>query len=313
MGSGILVVGSINLDMVVSSPRIPGPGENVCGARFQMVAGGKGANQAVGCRRMGSRTYLLGRVGEDFFADYLLECLGSEGIVTMVDRTAQRSTGVALIVVEEATGVNTIVVDPGANMTLSGRDLDLAEDLWGEIHSVLFQLEIPNEVVSEGARRARKHGVAAVLDAGPPRGISPSLLEDFDVVSPNQDELSDIVGSRIGGMESTREAAFSLVQEGVPVVVVKMGAGGSMVVTAEGCWHVPPYEVRAVDATAAGDAFTAGLVTALGEGRPLKEAAMFANAAGALAVTVLGAQPSMPTRGQVEDLMRSQEIECSTL
>ena len=310
----ILVVGSINLDMVVRSPRIPGPGENVCGAEFRMVPGGKGANQAVAARRLGSPTTLLGCLGTDFFAGFLLERLEAAGIDTsLVRRTGERPTGVALIVVEESTGVNTIVVDRGANMALSVEDLDALEGCYQGASAALFQLEIPTEVVREGARRAREQGVTAILDAGPPRGVDLPFLKGFDVVSPNRDELSDIAGEAVADVEGAERASRRLIGEGIPTVVVKMGGEGSVLVTGDGSWHVPAFEVETVDTTAAGDAFTAALATALGDGMELLDAVRFANAAGAVAVTVLGAQPSMPERGQVEALIDSQVVECTSL
>jgi len=304
----------MNLDMVVRSPRIPGPGENVCGAGFRMVPGGKGANQAVAAQRLGSGAVLLARVGDDFFADFLTGKLESAGVeVSLVRRTGERSTGVALIVVEEGTGDNTIVVDPGANMTLSVDDLDALEEYYDGARSALFQLEIPTEVAREGARRAREQGVTTILDAGPPRGVDLPFLRAFDVVSPNQDELSDITGEDVTDIATANRAARGLVSEGVPTVVVKMGGAGSLLVTGEGSWHVPSFDVEVVDTTAAGDAFTAGLATGLGEGMELTEAVCFANAAAAAAVTVMGAQPSMPARRQVQALIDSQGVECTPL
>lgn len=309
MNGGTLVVGSINLDMVVRSPRIPGPGENICGTEFRMVPGGKGANQAVAAGRLGTRTFLLGSVGADFFGDFLVENLEACGVDPSLVRRAEVTTGVALIVVERNTGVNTIVVDPGANMALAVDDLEAIEPFYDKVDTALFQLEIPVEVVREGARRAKRHGVRTVLDAGPPRGVDASVLSDFDVVSPNRDELADLTGTTVSDISTAVEAARELVRGGVGTVVAKMAEAGALLVTAEGAWHFPPYRVTAVDATAAGDAFTAGLAVAMGEGMAREDVIRFANAAGAVAVTVLGAQPSMPRRAQVERLMASQEVE----
>ena len=310
MGGGIIVVGSINLDMVVLSPVIPGPGDSVCAGDFQMVPGGKGANQAVAAKRLGNRTFLLGRVGVDHFGDSLVQNLESCGVETsLIKRTENAKTGVALIVIERKTGDNTIVVAPGANSELSVADLDSLDRYYGQVHSILFQFEIPVEVISEGAKRAREHGVTAILDAGPPRGVDITYCRDFDVVSPNRSELAALTEQPVSDIETALRSARIVVDAGVPTVAVKMGEDGSLLVTREGAWHFPAYEVKAVDATAAGDAFTAALATALGEGMELPRAMRFANAAGALAVTVFGAQPSMPTRAQVEKMMGSEKPE----
>lgn len=314
MRDSILIVGSVNLDLVIRAPRIPVPGENIYGAQFLMVPGGKGANQAVASRRLGNATILLGRLGKDFFGDYLLEELEESGVDTScVKRTDARSSGVAMIVVEDPTGENTIVIDPGANLTLTTGDLDSLETYYDRADSVIFQLEIPIEVVLEGARRAGAKGVKTVLDAGPPRGLELDSCQPFDVVSPNTMELAQLTGRSLDGIESISSAARMVLEAGAGMVVVKMGGDGSMLVTDEGAWHVHPFKVNAVDATAAGDAFTAALATGLSEGMEPLDVLAFANAAGAAAVTVMGAQPSMPTREHVETLMRLQEVECTSL
>ena len=306
--AGVLVVGSLNLDMVITVPHIPMPGENVHGNRFSMVAGGKGGNQALAAARLGQDSCLRACVGTDAFGDFLVEALEGGGVDTfLVKRSGDVSTGVALIAVEEHTGVNTIVVDPGANMALISSDLDVLESSYGSYGTALYQLEIPLEVVAEGARRARKHGLATVLDAGPPRGANVELARLFDVVSPNERELEDLTGRRVGGLDSTAAAAHELVEAGIRTVVVKMGEFGALLATKSNTEHIPAFSVPAVDSTGAGDAFSAGLAVALCDGKDLLDAVRFANAAGACAVTVLGAQPSMPSRHDVERLLARGE------
>ncbi len=306
MSKGILVVGSINLDMVVISPRIPGPGENVHAHGFRMVAGGKGANQAVACHRLGTATSLLASTGDDYFGDFLSGKLEEYGVsASLVSRKPGSATGVALIVVEEDTGTNTIVVDPGANMAMTVADLDPLDGCYDVACAALFQLEIPLEVVREGARRARGRGLVTLLDAGPPRQVNASLIEHFDVVSPNEKELEALTGKVIDGVESAAAAARDITRAGA-TVVVKMGGSGAVLVDGGEAWHFPPYQVKAVDTTGAGDAFTAGLAVALAEGAHPGDAVDFANAAGAAAVTVVGAQPSMPDRATVEGLRHAQ-------
>ncbi|MDD5448554.1 MAG: ribokinase, partial [Actinomycetota bacterium] len=253
--------------------------------------------------------YLLGKVGEDYFGDFMVESLRNAGIdPTMVKRDEKSSTGVALIVVDEKMGLSTIVVDPGANMDVSVEDLNCLEEVLESVHTALFQLEIPVDVVVEGARRAKKRGARTILDAGPPREVEREVLEPFDIVSPNLDELSHLSGKRIDGVEQACSVAREMIGEKDHVFVVKMGDMGSVVVTREEAWHIPPFEINAIDATAAGDAFTAALAVALGEGKDLIEATLFANAAGALATTVVGALPSMPERAGVLKLLSSGKI-----
>jgi ribokinase len=313
MASSMLVVGSLILDMVVRSSKIPVPGENICGASFAMVAGGKGANQAVASHRLGNMVSLLGRVGDDYFGEMLISEVESAGVdASLVRRTRSHSTGVALIVVEECSGLNTIVVDPGANMALEPDDLDILAKF--PVPDVaLFQLEAPIGFVIEAARRCSSMGARTVLDAGPPRGATPEVLEGFDVVSPNRFELADITGMPVATLEEAAAAAVHLVDAGVGTVVVKMGPEGALAATADGCWHFPTFDIEPVDATAAGDAFTAALATAMCEGMSLEQSVAFANAAGALAVTRAGALPSMPSRAEVVKLFSSREVSCSAL
>jgi ribokinase len=302
--AGVLVVGSINFDMVIKAPRVPGAGENIHGHGFSMVAGGKGANQAVAASRLGKEAYLLACAGTDAFGDFLVEALDGAGMdSSLVKRSESVTTGVAFIVVEQETGVNTIVVDPGANMAMTIADLDALEPYYEKCDTALFQLEIPLDVVREGALRAARRGLKTILDAGPPRGAEVALARMFDVVSPNLKELEALTGRAITGIESAVASARELTATGIETVVVKMGVEGALLVTGRHATHLQAFDVEAVDSTGAGDAFTAALAVALSEGRELDAAVSFANAAGAAAVTVLGAQPSMPSRADVESIL----------
>jgi len=306
--AGVLVVGSLNLDMVITAPRFPLAGENIHGTGFSMVAGGKGANQAVAAARLGEETCLLGCVGQDTYGDFLLDALSRTSVdATQVKRSREVTTGVALIVIEESTGMNTIVVDPGANMAMTPSDLDALEPYFAGHGTALFQLEIPVDVVAEGARLASASGLVTVLDAGPPRAVDMDFARIFDVVSPNERELGALVGREILGVEQAVFAAKELVKMGIKTVVVKMAELGAILVTDKHAKHLPPFEVDAVDSTGAGDAFTAALAVGLSDGLEIEEATRFANAAGAAAVTVLGALPSMPAREEVDRLLARGE------
>ena len=297
MGKGILVIGSLNMDLVVKSPRMPGPGETLIGGGFQTVPGGKGANQAVACARLGARTFMAGRVGQDDFGAALTSNLKKSGVQTKhVLRDKREPTGIAVIIVDAA-GQNSIVVASGANGRVSPRDVQRLGDLWDSVSYVIMQLEIPLETVECTLRIARRKGVKTVLDAGPARALPRGFLKDVDILSPNEHETQAILGRPVKDYEA---AAKKLLAMGPKTVVLKLGAAGCLVAHPGEIAHLPAFRVKAVDTTAAGDAFTAALTVALSEGQSLFYAMKFANAAGALACTKFGAQPSMPTRLEME-------------
>ncbi len=308
------MVGSINTDLVVKSERIPKPGENICGKGFSMVPGGKGANQAVAARRLGTEVYMLGCVGRDLFGDFLIRNLEKCGVSTsFVKRADDYFTGTALIVVEEDTGINTIVVDPGANMALKVEDLSVLQGVFEKASVALFQLEVPTEVVIEGSKMAKEKGVVTILDAGPPRGMVLSALEHFDIVSPNIHELASLTGFTVNNVDQAKEASLFLIERGVPKVVVKMGEQGALLVEGQKATHCAAFPVEAVDATAAGDAFTAALALSVAQGKSMRDSVIYANAAGAYAVTVFGAQLSMPTVEDVQGILSRKGGECFEL
>ncbi len=296
----VVVVGSINFDLTVKAERLPKRGESMLATNLQFFSGGKGANQAVGMARLGGKPILITSVGKDVVGDFLIQGLESNGIdTTWVKRQPSRSTGCAFIMLLPD-GDNCIVVDPGANFGLTVADLERAEEVIAGADAVSTVLEIPLEVVEAALRLGRRHGKLTVLDAGPPRGCSRAILKLADVVSPNETELEHLTGEKVSGRVSAREAAEKLMGLGAKTVVLKLGSDGSMLVTAQGATHFPACEVQVVDPTAAGDAFTAALTLRLAAGKKIEEAIRYANLAGALAVTKLGAQPSLPTRKELE-------------
>jgi ribokinase len=297
MGKGILVIGSLNMDLVVKSPRMPGPGETLIGSGFRTVPGGKGANQAVACARLGAKALMLGRVGQDDFGAALVSNLRKSGVQTKyILRDGRESSGIAVIIVD-ATGQNSIVVDSGANARVSPRDVERLGSLWNSVGFLLMQLEIPIETVDCALRLARRKGVTTILDAGPARPIPAGLVKKVDILSPNEHETATILGSRVKDHDV---AAKKLLRMGAKAVVLKLGAAGCLVARPGENVRMPAFRVKAVDTTAAGDAFTAALAVVLSEGQCLFNATKFANAAGALACTKFGAQPSMPTRAEVD-------------
>lgn len=286
--------------MVVRAERLPREGESLLATNLKFFSGGKGANQAVAAARLGAQTTFLGAVGRDMIGDFLVREMKRGGIDTRwVKHTDERTTGCAFITIYP-NGNNSIVVDPGANFTLRPRDIERARALIARADALVTVLEIPIETVEAALRIARKEGKLTVLDAGPPRPCPRELLKAADIVSPNETELETLSGVKVSGRDSAREAAEKLLAIGVRTLVLKLGRHGSMLVTRSGAKHFPARKVKAVDPTAAGDAFTAALAIQVAAGVPIEEAIRYSNCAGALAASKLGAQPSMPTRREVE-------------
>ncbi len=298
----ILVVGSANLDLVVKAPRLPMAGETIFGADFATVRGGKGANQAVACARLGAETWMLGCVGRDAFGDQLATGLGADGVRgDYLRRHDSAPTGVAMIVIDAA-GENSIVVAPGANMELAPADVAAVGDLQ-RFDAILLQLEVPMPVVEAVVAAGRANGVLTVLDAGPPRAVPPAVLTGVDILSPNETEARVILGEPIDSPLAPEEVADRLISAGARSVVLKLGAEGALVALPDAQERVKAFPVQPVDTTGAGDAFTAALAVTLAEGQDIVRAATVGAAAGALAATVFGAAPSMPTRDQVNQFL----------
>ncbi len=300
--SDVLVIGSINMDLVVRVPQIPLPGQTLLATDFQAIPGGKGANQAVAAARLGVQTALVGRVGTDPFGQTLLTSLQRSGVNTQhVWQTPDTPSGVALITVSAA-GQNAICVAPGANACLTGNDIAAAEPLLATVRTCVLQLEIPLATAVQAVARARARGVEIILDPAPaPVALPPELLA-ADILTPNETEAAQLLGLSVGQLDPAATAA-ALRANGARAVVLKLGARGCYVAGPEGTAHIPGHVVPVVDTTAAGDAFTAALAAARSAGHPLRYAAEFANAAGALACTRFGAQPSAPARVEVEALL----------
>ena len=297
----VVVVGSLNMDLVVAVERHPKPGETIIGGDLQRFPGGKGANQAVAAARLGARVRMVGRVGADAYGTELKRVLGAEGIATAEVAEVEAPTGVALISVSED-GQNAIIVSPGANARLQPDDLGPA--LFANASVTVLQLETPLETVRRAAELGREAGARVLLNAAPARGLPDELLGALDVLVVNEFEAAQVAGA---AEPESPEAALALARElarRVPVVVVTLGARGLVWAGDGGEGHLPAFEVEPVDTTAAGDAFVGGLAAALAAGEPLEQALRFGSAAGALAATRPGAQPSLPRRAEVEGLLR---------
>lgn len=290
----IVVVGSINMDLIMETPRLPALGETLLGGPFSTAPGGKGANQSAACARLGAEAVHIGRLGDDLFGRQLLEVLKDEGIDTSaIAVTAGTNSGVAQICV--AGGDNSIIVAPGANALLSARDVRDHRGLFREARAALFQLEVPLEAVTEGLRLARAEGALTILNPAPWRPLPDETLALVDVFVPNAIELSQCA------MTANREKAFEkLLETGVGAVVMTAGSDGAYFASSHRSGHVPAPSVDVVDSTGAGDTFTGALAVSLAEGHQLQEAVHFGVHAGALACTRLGALPAIPRRDEVE-------------
>ncbi len=298
----IVVVGSSNTDMVVKADRIPAPGETVLGGAFVMVAGGKGANQAVAAARLGAEVSLVARLGADTLGDQAIAGYRNDGILTdLVVRDPDRPTGVALILVD-GKGENSITVALGANEALSPDDVDRAADRIRAADAVVMQLEVPLAAVERAAAIAAAAGVPVILDPAPAPdgGLPASLLRNVTCLKPNESEAERLTGIPVVDTASAERAALVLRGLGPRIVIITLGSQGAVIVDDAGARHVPAYWVTAVDTTAAGDAFTGALAVALASGVALPEAVRQAAAAGAFAATRMGAQPSLPTRAELD-------------
>jgi len=294
----ILVVGSLNADLVVQVPRFPQPGETISGSDLQIIPGGKGANQAVAAARQGSSVSMLGRVGNDSFGPELIHNLKQNNVETShVQIDPGSATGTAIIAVD-ATGQNNIVLSPGGNGQV--RSTDVANVSFSDYKLLLLQLEIPLEAVTSAAQRARESGLRVLLNPAPARSLPEELISLSDFILPNESELSLLTNQPVHDIPSAEKAAKALLAGGAQNVIVTLGANGALIVNKDIKKHIPSFDVQVVDTTAAGDAFIGGFASALLSNKSLEEAVRYGCACGALATTKFGAQPSLPTREEVD-------------
>jgi len=304
MSARIVVIGSVNTDLVIRGPRIPSPGETVSGGSFLRAQGGKGANQAVAAARAGADVIFVARIGDDELGEAAIASLVDECVdVVHITRDRDQPTGVALIMVDKA-GENAISVAPGANARLSVDNVEAARTAIETADVLLMQLETPIPAVERAAAIASAAGTKVILNPAPARLLGVSLLSDVDVLTPNEGESSFLTGEVEPGA-----AAARLRDSGVKTVVVTLGPRGALVHSGEGELSVAGFPVTATDSTAAGDAFNGFLAVSLAEGLDLTQAVPRACAAGALATTVPGARPSLPFRESVDDLWGSIDRE----
>lgn len=303
----MLVVGSANMDLVAGVKRFPYPGETILSNDFAMYPGGKGANQAVCCAKLGAHVDFIAKMGDDIYRRKLIESLSRDGVGTEFVYTERSvSTGVAMILVEES-GQNEITVVSGTNMLLLPADLEDHPRPFQRARVVLLQLEIPLETVTKALELAKKAGALAILNPAPARELPLSLYRFVDVLTPNETECELLTGIRVFDEASAEEAAGRLLRKGTKNVVVTMGKKGALRVNSSGSHFFDALRVEAVDTTAAGDAFNGALAVSLGGGKTLDEAIRFANSVAAFSVTRKGAQTSMPTLKELNRFLKSMD------
>jgi ribokinase len=310
MRKPIVVVGSINLDLVATADHVPLPGETIIGKDFRTFHGGKGANQAVGAAKLGYPVSMLGNVGDDSFGSALKAALRQAGVAVNSVRTVKGSSGVALINIG-SDGQNNIVVVPGANGKLLPKDITAHSALLRKAGMILAQLEIPLITLETLGAFAHRHNIPLMLDPAPARELPSGLLQVTAWITPNESETRILCGlppTEPVTPETAARCASLLLERGPQNVVIKMGAQGAYLATADGLRQMSPsFTVKAIDSTAAGDAFNAGLAVSLLSGKKPLEAARYAAAVAAISVTRHGAQPSLPSAREVAKFSNSQK------
>lgn len=299
----VVVVGSSNTDMVTTLKRLPAPGETLLADDFIMAAGGKGANQAVAAAKLGGAVTFVARVGSDIFGEQSLQNFKDIGINTdFIVKDDENPSGVALIFVDKE-GENVIVVASGANGALSKQDVEAAKAEIENASTMLLQLEIPIETVRYAAQIAYESGVKVILNPAPAAELDEELLSTVTVLTPNEPETELLTGVKVEDEKSAKKAADILREKGATNVIITMGTRGAFMVTSKEAKLIPTKKVKAVDTTAAGDAFNGALAYALAKGESMDKAILLANKAGAFSATKMGAQPSMPTLEELQEFV----------
>jgi len=303
----ITVMGSFVVDLMARAPQLPVPGETVKGSAFKLGPGGKGSNQAVAAQRLGAEVTMITKIGNDPFGEIALNNFINEGMNTsFIFRSEEHATGAALIMVDEVTGQNKIVVTLGACECITEEEIESARDAIESADIVLTQLETNLDAVEKTVDIAFNKGVKVVLNPAPAQLIPARILQKVYILTPNEIEVSILTGISINSIEDASKAARQLMKKGVGNVIITLGDKGAYVATEEKEKLLPCIDLPVVDTTGAGDAFNGGLVTALAEGKDIIEAVEFANAVASLSVTKIGTAPAMPYRKEVEEIMKER-------
>lgn len=305
MSSKVTVFGSFVVDLMARTPHLPVPAETVKGSLFKMGAGGKGFNQCVAAHKAGADVTMVTKMGKDSFANVALDVMDELGMTKdHIFFNEEDATGIALILVDEGTSQNEIVIVPGACATITKEDTDSIEELIKSSEYVLMQLEVNQDANERVADMAYKNGVKVILNTAPYSPVSDEFLSKVYMVTPNEVEAEEMTGIKIDSLEAAKKAAEVFRSKGVKKVVITLGSRG-VFISADGREEIIPcFKVDALDTTGAGDAFNGAFLTALAEGKDEWEAARFANALAAISVTRLGTTPAMPTREEVEAFLK---------
>ena len=300
MPAKVVVIGSLNMDLVTRAPRLPRGGETLIGESFATVSGGKGANQAVAAARLGAQVSMVGCVGSDAYGEELRGALLAEQIDCQAVSTVDDSSGVALIVVDD-NSQNAIVIVAGANGALTPEVIDRFDAVLQAADVIICQLEVPDATVGHALKRGRELGKTVILNPAPAsRPLPADWYASIDYLIPNESEASALSGLPVDSLDTAETAATRLIAMGAGKVIITLGAQGSLFANGKGFEHFPAPKVKAVDTTAAGDTFVGGFAAALAAGKSEAEAIRFGQVAAALSVTRAGAQPSIPTLSDVQ-------------
>lgn len=300
----IVVVGSFIFDLVFRTYRRPNRGETVIGNEFGMFTGGKGYNQAIAASRLGANVTMVGCVGTDMFGDMFISSLQKDGVdINFVFRDANAGTGVASPVVYESEGDNSIIIVPRANLTLTPEHIETASSVIAAADLLMLQLEIPIETSMRAAEIAHKADVPVMLNPAPFSKLPDNFYKFIDIITPNEIEANQLTGMQIDNMETAKQVGKNILLLGPKIVVLTLGGRGAFYFDSKEEIQIPAFNVKTIDPTAAGDAFCAGFAVAFSQGQNATQAVRMGNAAGGLATTVLGAEPSLPKLNQVLDLL----------
>ncbi len=308
MKTGITIVGSYNVGLFLKGERLPQKGETIIGDSFRESGGGKGSNQAVAAAILGAKTSFVCRIGDDKYGKDALALYNRVGISTdyvFEDKTIH--SGISVILIDNA-GNNMISVVPGANFLLSKQDIDKARPLFEQSAWVGFQLENNLDTVLYGIDAAKQAGAHVLLDPAPATHLPPDVFPKLDIIKPNETEASLVTGITVTDIESASRAGKWLVEKGVKIAIVTLGASGAVVVTTDSTRHYPAPIVNCVDATGAGDIFSGALLSALSDDTPLSDAVWYANHAAALACTKLGVIEAIPCRDEVAAFLENSGL-----
>ncbi|WP_195937930.1 ribokinase [Romboutsia sp. 1001713B170131_170501_G6] len=296
----ICVIGSLNMDLVVNVEKMPKAGQTLLGSNFKEVPGGKGANQAVAMARLNGNVTMIGKVGNDSFGETLVNSLKKDNINTNYIQVAEGPSGVALITVDK-NAQNSIVVAPGANYKLTKEDIDKNIDAIKNSDIVVVQLETPLETIKYALKKAKELGKYTILNPAPAVVLEDEIIENVDLLTPNETELEIISQKSISNEEDINECAQIMINKGVKELIVTLGSKGSLYINKETSMFKKAYKVEAIDTTAAGDSYTGALAVAIANGKDMEYAMDFASKVGALSVMKEGAQSSLPTLIEVEN------------